>query len=450
MRKKIKRALLDKDFSELFKKGSMSFFIRIGGQVLGMILTMLIARLFGAKGLGDYVLAITVLRLFSMLAKLGLDTSSVRFIAAFAVQHKWSSIAYLRKQIRLLVIFTTVAFSLLMYFLAEPIANLIHTNPKYIEWNAFLVLPISFFVLNYQGLRGLKRIAEFSFFYRMGPSLFSILAILLLYQFSHDKEIPVYSFLISTIVVTLLSYFTFQYWLNRKSKGKESAEFHGRTYKEIFAISLPLILAQSVQYIMAWTDKLMLGAIEPENAVLSTSEQVGMYQVAFRMSMFATISLMAINSIASPKFAEMYEKKDINGIKKVAQQSTKLIFWTTLPLVAVFFIFPKFFLNLFGSEFGKHGVSVFILLSCGKMISAFSGSVGNLLQMTGHQVMYMWILLTGAIMNVVLNMLLIPKYGAEGAAFASMCSLSFWNLAMVYYVYKKLGFVTFYIPFLKR
>jgi O-antigen/teichoic acid export membrane protein len=78
--------------------------------------------------------------------------------------------------------------------------------------------------------------------------------------------------------------------------------------------------------------------------------------------------------------------------------------------------------------------------------------------MTGNQNIYGIILLVGAIINVCLNLILIPESnplanygisGINGAAFASMCSLSFWNLSMVLVIKKKLGFHTFYIPFLK-
>ena len=60
------------------------------------------------------------------------------------------------------------------------------------------------------------------------------------------------------------------------------------------------------------------------------------------------------------------------------------------------------------------------------------------------------ILFVGAILNLVLNYLLIPKMGIEGAALASMISLSTWNLVMVYFVKREFGFYTFYIPFIKK
>ena len=111
------------------------------------------------------------------------------------------------------------------------------------------------------------------------------------------------------------------------------------SFKSILSVSLPLMLAQAVHFIMSWTDKLMLGILDSPDVVAglsSNSAQIGVYHTAFKLSMFATIGLMAVKSIASPKFAELYKKNDIKALQKVTQQSTKLIFWTTLPLVVIF------------------------------------------------------------------------------------------------------------------
>ena len=441
MKSKLNKALKDKDFSELFKGSGISFILRFGGLAVGYLLTLVIAHLFGAKGLGDYVLAITVLRLFTLLSKIGLDTTSIRFIASFASQKKWTSIFHFRKQVVIILSFTSIISSLLMYFLANPIADLININYRYVEINAFFVMPMAFFMLHYQSLRGLKRIAEFSFFYRMSQALFSVISIVIIYQFTKGSEVPVYAYLVSVFIVSLLSFLSFRYWLKNRSDGKESAEQEIMSYSTLFKISIPLMFAQSVQFIMAWTDKLMLGA-------MTTNEDVGIYHTAFKLSMFAAVALMSINSIAAPKFAEMFGKDDMEGLKKVVHQSTKMIFWTSAPLVTIFFIFPEFFLGLFGEEF-KIAVDAFIFLSCGRLISSFSGSVGNILQMTGNQNIYAKILLFGAILNVALNLILIPKYAINGAAIASMSSLIVWNLSMVLVVKKKFGFYTFYNPFRK-
>ena len=442
MKKRFLNAMQDKDFSELFKKGGLSFLIRIGGQVMGFLLTLIIAHYFGAKGLGDYVLSIVVLRIFTLFSKLGVDTFSIRFIASFAKQEKWKSIQLFRNKIIRVLSISSLIFSLLMYYFSQDIANLVHAKVEHVRLNAFFVLPMAFFMLHYESLRGLKKIAEFSFFYRMAQATFSIISIFIITQFYVDGNVPVYAYLSSLAIVSLLAFIVFFNSYNKIKQISDEEQIEELKYSEILKVSIPLMFAQSVQFIMAWTDKLMLGN-------MMGSEEVGIYFTAFKLSMFASIALMAINSIASPKFAELYGKKDFDGLKKVAHQSSKMIFLATLPLVLVFFVFPEFLLGLFGEEF-KVGVKAFVFLSFGKLISSLSGSVGNLLQMTGKQVIFMNALFFGAIVNVLLNFFLIPKFGINGAALASMISLSMWNIIMVYFVKREFGFYTFYIPFLKR
>ncbi len=452
MKRRLQAALEDKDFFELFNQGGVSFFLRIGGQLLGFFLTLLIAKYFGAEALGEYMLAVVVLRIFTLLAKLGLDTTSIRFSASFAAQNKWKSLLLFFKKVYFILILSSLVSSFVMYFLSNIIADFLNINSEYVRTFSYFVLPMVFFVLHYQSLRGLKKIGIFSFYYRMSQALFTIIIILILLQFSNDPSIPFHAYIISLLFVSILSLLSFRNVLKEKNNNyEEEIIIEHQTLKNILVISLPLMLAQSVQLIMIWTDKLMIG-----NMISVTD--VGIYGVAFKLSMFASVTLMAINSIAAPKFAEIYAEKNMKGLKKIVQKSTKMIFWSTLPLLIIFFLFPTFFLGIFGEEF-KIGANAFIILSIGMLISAFSGSVGNLLQMTGKQLVFMKILIAGAIINVGLNYLLIPESnplsefgisGINGAAIASMCSIVFWNLSMVLVVKKQFGFLTFYIPFGNR
>jgi len=442
MKERFLKALEDKDFSELFQKGGLSFLIRIGGQIMGFLMSFVIAHYYGARGLGNYVLAIVVLRIFTLVAKLGLDTFSIRFIASFAKQGKWNSIKLFRRKILGLLIITSIISSILMYFLSGIIADLININAEYIRLISFFVLPMVFFMLHYQSLRGLKRIAEFSFFYRMSQATFSIASLFIISAFITSDNVPIYAYLTSLCIVSSLAFITYKYWFSKKAKLASSEVIENLTIRNMLKISIPLMLAQSVQFIMAWTDKLMIGN-------MINAESVAVYGVAFRFSMGVSITLMAINSIASPKFAEKYANNDILGMGKIAKQSAKLIFWTTIPLAAILLIFPKFFMGLYGVEF-LIGFEVLRWLIIGRIVNAFSGSVGNLMQMSGQQKSYMNILIIGSVINVLLNCFLIPIYGIKGAAFASVSSLSFWNLSMVLVVKKKFGFYTFYMPFLKR
>lgn len=442
MKEKFLNAMKDKDFSELFNKGGVSFLLRIGGQIIGFLLTFVIAHYYGAQGLGNYILAIVILRIFTLVSKLGLDTFSIRLIASFSRKNKWKSIQLFRKKILILISITSIASSVAMYFLANIIVDYIDVKVEYVRLSSFFVLPMVFFMLHYQSLRGLKRIAEFSFFYRMSQATFSIVSIFIISTFIRSNNVPIYAYLTSLTIVSVLSVITYKFWFSKKAVLNSEEIIEDLTIRNILKISVPLMLAQSVQFIMAWTDKLMIGN-------MMSAENVAVYGVAFRFSMGVSIALMAINSISSPKFAEKFASDDIKGMGKVAMQSAKMIFWTSIPLAAILLIFPKFFMGLYGAEF-LIGFEVLRWLIIGRIVNALSGSVGNLMQMSGQQNIYMNILIIGTVINVVLNYYLIPIYGIKGAAISSVVSLSFWNLTMVYMVKRKFGFSTIYIPFLNN
>ena len=100
-----------------------------------------------------------------------------------------------------------------MFILSQPIADLINSKVEYIKLNAFFVLPMSFFMLHYQSLRGLKKIAEFSFFYRMSQSLFTIVSILIIYHFIQDDEVPIY---ISSFIIGCFTFIIFLFQISFK------------------------------------------------------------------------------------------------------------------------------------------------------------------------------------------------------------------------------------------
>ena len=95
---RIKKNFDDKDFLELFKKGGVAMLFRIGGQLMGFLLTFVIAYFFGANGLGDYVLAIVVLKIFTLISKLGLDTASIKYIASYCAEKSYNGIISFRKK----------------------------------------------------------------------------------------------------------------------------------------------------------------------------------------------------------------------------------------------------------------------------------------------------------------------------------------------------------------
>jgi len=94
--------------------------------------------------------------------------------------------------------------------------------------------------------------------------------------------------------------------------------------------------------------------------------------------------------------------------------------------------------SVFGEAFGRGAIALAIL-SGAQVINAATGSVNDLLNMTGHERDTMMGMIVGVVANVVLNFLLIPMWDITGAALATGASLILWNIVLVIQVQRRIG-----------
>ena len=151
--------------------------------------------------------------------------------------------------------------------------------------------------------------------------------------------------------------------------------------------------------------------------------------------------------VSAPAFAQLNSVTDFSFFQKTAMRTTRLIFWTSLPLLLCCLLAPAWMMNLFGSNFGT-GSSALIMIAIGQFINSISGSVGVIMQMSGHERAWAVILLITFIINAWLMYVLVPRYGLNGAAFSMMVVMIINNVAGAAYVKIRLKIATFYFPFI--
>jgi O-antigen/teichoic acid export membrane protein len=108
-----------------------------------------------------------------------------------------------------------------------------------------------------------------------------------------------------------------------------------------------------------------------------------------------------------------------------------------LALVMIFYGEPLM-QSVFGEAFSRGAIALAIL-SGAQVINAATGSVNDLLNMTGHERDTMMGMIVGVVANVVLNFLLIPMWDITGAALATGASLILWNIVLVIQVQRRIG-----------
>lgn len=435
----LKALLGDRDLREVIRGSSVSFGLSLAQMPLSFAFTLILSNLYGAKLLGEYALAITVASVFALLGQFGTATSAVRFIAEYSSRHRWPGArgAY-RTLIRLVVPLSLVAAAL-MWLLSEPIgANLFGSRDLVPQMHvaALALTPYAVLQLNAAALRGRKHIADSMALRTVIPPALNICGLVILsIELTRSGMAPIYAYGITGVVGMAISQWA---WWRRREDNARSATDPVLPIGELIRVSSSMFVTSSTLLVLGWTDLLMLGAFESE-------DQVGIYRVASRVAILASFALGAANSIAGPKFADLYYGDKHKDLRRIARFVSKGVFWVSLPMVAVFAVFGKPLLGLFGDEFVT-GYGVLLVLGVGNLVNAACGSVGTLLDMTGNQGQYRNIMLAGGLLNVVLNLLLIPPFGALGAASATAVSTVVWNALASVSVRRRFGYWIGYYP----
>ena len=141
--------------------------------------------------------------------------------------------------------------------------------------------------------------------------------------------------------------------------------------------------------------------------------------------------------VLAPLFSRFYYEKDFKLLQNVFTFSARITSVIALSIFVLIFLFSNDLLTLFGNEFIA-GKKALMILCAGQLFNIFAGSVGILLVMTGYERETVICLGIGVGVNIVMNILLIPRWGIEGTAVATTAGIMVWNILMIYFVYKRL------------
>jgi O-antigen/teichoic acid export membrane protein len=431
----------DSHFGELLKGSSTAFIVRLLGMGAGYVFTILITKGYGPAAMGVFAISQTVLLILAIVARLGLDTAALRFVAEYSAQGKWDFVKEVYVKSLKIMVPLSILLAIGLYFAAPFVAERLFKKPHLtsaFRITSLSLTPFAILSLNSESLRGLKKIVDYAFFRNVSvPLVASVLLGVALYL-SKDSQMPLIAYILGIIILSIWSTFK---WCNLEDVSRSTGG-NGMSYWSLLSVSVPMLLSSSMLFLAHWTDTIIL-------AMFRTEAEVGIYNVALKVAAFTGITLFAINSISAPKFAQFHGNGDLPGLGRFAQQCTRLIFWTTLPVLLAFMCFPSLVLGLFGPQF-KAGSTPLMILTVGQFVNAISGSVGFILLMTGREKIFQNIVIIGTLINVILNLLLVPRYGMTGAAVANMVALAFWNLGSVVYLKYTLNITTMYVPFLVK
>ncbi|HDD72740.1 MAG TPA: hypothetical protein ENG00_01455, partial [Candidatus Aenigmarchaeota archaeon] len=163
------------------------------------------------------------------------------------------------------------------------------------------------------------------------------------------------------------------------------------------------------------------------------------YNIALITSGLLMVFLSSFRYIFSPVMSELYGKNNINGFRTVYRSMCKWLFMIVFPVLLLMIFFPD---NVLGILFGKEAVKAsapFIILSLGFFLFSVFGLSNTVVFVVGKTKTLMLITSVCSVTNLVLNILLIPLIGINGAAMATSISFTLISIMGVAFCYRYTG-----------
>lgn len=188
---------------------------------------------------------------------------------------------------------------------------------------------------------------------------------------------------------------------------------------------LPLTLIVGAALLNNRLDVLMLGW-------LTDLSEVGRYGIALQIMGIVAIGPTIMNSIVQPRIARLYASEDRHSLQREATRAARLgLGLAILALAAIALLSEPIVLRLIGEDF-RGAIPALLVLGTGRVLIASMGPVGTALNMTGNARVTALLALLFSVVNAALNWVLIPLYGASGAAWATTFSLIALHLVMTW------------------
>jgi O-antigen/teichoic acid export membrane protein len=415
------------------KGGAIAFSLKIANTILGFLNQVILARILGAGGIGEVILAITIVRISVQIAKFGMEETMMKFIPLYVNKKDEARLkGTITFAIKFCLLFSTV-FMLFVFMFSKFISINIFHSEGLLKLMPIVVVAIPAWVIRdvIGGiLRGYKDALRALIPEALISPFFRIVIFLILILNGVSSLFAIIAFVAGEILAVITSII----FLQNKVKGLRPVKKQCNN-KEILDMAYTIIFTSMSVLLYTQADLWILG-------MLSSTETVGIYGIAAKLALLVYFPMMAFAAIIPPLISSIHASGNLDELRKMVSESTRWILSMSIPIILVLSLEGKYILKyVFGPEFVAGYVPLLILV-LGQLIKAGAGLIGVILQMTGEHKIYMKVTIISGILNIILNIVLIPRFGMIGAAIATAFCLSMIDIISIFIIHKRLSVLT--------
>ena len=388
-----------------------------------LLIAIFVARAFGAESSGQYFLVLTIVLVSSQIAQLGFHQGVLKFTPFLIANQAYIGIRHLILMTTSIALVASIILAGLLNQYSEIVSTNIFRKPEIsdlIKYMSLVIIGWTLFRIQASYLQSRLQLSGIVVYENLILPLFLLGGLVAIYLL--DGDIVDYGLVTGLIYILLAVAIAIPVFNSLPATEKLKSE--RITLKRLLIYSLPLMAAGLIQQLVLWSDTLMIG-------YFMKSSDVGIYNAGMRIALATTVILYVSNTVLVPFISKYSAEQDWEKLKQQYHDVAYYLVLLALPVLFIVIFFGKWILGLFGDEFVEAYVSLLILM-IGQFINIATGSAGYILMMTGKEKIEAINIVLTLIINIIMNLLLIPEYGIVGAAISTSVSLVLVNLLRAY------------------
>jgi O-antigen/teichoic acid export membrane protein len=401
----------------LLAKSSFIFlFGFLASKIFTYIYRVILARNFGPETYGIFSLATMVVGWFIAIFSLGLTEGVIKFISYYRGKKEFDKIRHLIGFSSFFLLISSLIAGVILFLTSELISiKLFHDSNLTIFLKIFsFLIPIWIFSNFFAAiLSSFEQMSWYSFIVNILQNAVKVITLILFVLLGFSTNSIIFSFFLGILSMLIAGYLVCRHKIpgifnKLKLKKTEKTILN----KKLISYSWPVMFSGIIMSIFYWIDTFSIG-------FLKNATEVGFYNAAVPLVLFLLFAPELFLHLFFPMINRHFSQNKLEIIKELSQQVGKWIFLLNLPLFLIMVIFPGAIVNIFfGGEY-LVAENALRILSIGYFVSGFYYIPGSILNMLGKSKLMLFNVLVTSVINFILNFILIPIYGINGAALST-------------------------------
>lgn len=379
----------------------MNAILTISTFIFPLITFPYVSRVLGSVGTGKVSFARSVIAYFVMFASLGIPTYGIR--ACARVRDDKEKLTRTAQELLMI----NVIMSLIAYVL---LALAIIFIPKLHAEKTLLMIVSLTIILTTLGMEWLFKAMEQYTYITVRSIIFNFIALVMMFVFVHKQEDYVIYGGITIVASSLgyiLSVIQASKYIGLRPVGHYNLKQHLKPVLVFFAMASAITIYTNL-------DLVMLG-------FMKTDADVGYYHAAVRIKEILVSIVTSLGAVLLPRVSYYIQKGMLEEFKRITQKAINFVFLLACPLMVYFIVFAKYgVLLLSGTDFMGAILPMQILMPT-LLFIGLTGLLGiQILVPLGKEKYVLYSVIAGAVVDLIINLILIPKLAASGAAIGTL------------------------------